>query len=204
MSSSASPPPSPRTRGDVERRKLVAEIDELDRAIAEAIGKTPTPALDPVVARLSRASDYQRLWLAASGLLALLGGRRGRWAAVRCLATAGLTSLLVDLMAKTGFPSRARPQQTSGEHPMRVRRPTSSSFPSGHTASAFAFATAVSHEYPLLTMPAAALAVAVAYTRLHTGVHYLSDVLVGALAGIGIGSLVSVLADRVGVSGARN
>jgi membrane-associated phospholipid phosphatase len=176
-------------------RPLLADIDRLDQAIADAISRTPTPGLDPLVARLSRASDYQRLWLVGSAAFALLGGRRGRRAAVRCLAAAGITSLSVNLVAKTQFP-RSRPRNAPEEHTMRVRRPRSSSFPSGHTASAFAFAVALSYEYPLLTVPATALATAVAYTRIHTGVHYLSDVLAGALIGTGIGSLSSILAER--------
>jgi membrane-associated phospholipid phosphatase len=191
---SETPNNSPRVPGDGSLRRLVADFDRLDETIHDAISRTSTPALDPLVAGLSRASDYQRLWLLGSAATALLGGRRGRRVAVRCLATAGLTSLSVDLLAKIAFP-RARPRQTPDEHPMHVRRPTSSSFPSGHSASAFAFAATLSHEYPVLTMPATALATAVAYTRLHTGVHYPSDVIVGALLGTAIGSLVSVLTD---------
>jgi len=182
-------------RGGVVPGRILADIDRLDQAIANTIGRTPTPALDPIVAGLSRASDYQRLWLLGSVAVAVLGGRRGRRAAVRCLATAGATSLLIDLVAKTRFP-RSRPPQTPDEHSMHVRRPRSSSFPSGHTASAFAFAATLSHEYPVLTTPATALATAVAYTRIHTGVHYPSDVIAGALAGTGIGSLISTLAEH--------
>lgn len=197
----ASPSQGAQGRGGLGR--LGAEIEELDQAIAEAIRRTPTPTLDPLIARLSRASDYQRLWLLGSAAVAALGGRQGRRAAVRCLVTAGVTSLSVDLLAKTQFP-RSRPRQAPEEHPMRVRRPRSSSFPSGHTAAAFAFATALSREYPLFTMPAMALAAAVAYTRIHTGVHYPSDVVAGALAGVGIGSLVSLYADRWAITAPRD
>ena len=50
--------------------------------------------------------------------------------------------------------------------------PRSTSFPSGHSASAFAFATAVGDELPLAWLPLHALAAAVTYSRVHTGVHY--------------------------------
>ena len=61
--------------------------------------------------------------------------------------------------------------------------PCSTSFP-GHSASAFAFATVVGDELPL-ARAAATMAAAVTYSRVHTGVHYPSDVLVGSLKGTG-------------------
>ena len=56
--------------------------------------------------------------------------------------------------------------------------PRSTSFPSGHSASAFAFATVVGHHLPVLGVPTRFLAGAVAYSRVHTGVHYPADVIV--------------------------
>lgn len=64
--------------------------------------------------------------------------------------------------------------------------PTSSSFPSGHAASAAAFATAVAMEAPLAGAVVAPIAATVAYSRMHTGVHWTSDVVAGALLGSGV------------------
>jgi membrane-associated phospholipid phosphatase len=63
----------------------------------------------------------------------------------------------------------------------------SPSFPSGHTSSAFGFATAISLAYPkwYIVAPSMAWATAVGYSRLHLGVHYPSDVLGGAILGAG-------------------
>ena len=145
-------------------RRLRAEVDALDRAVVDAVLGTPTPTLDPIIRRLSRASDYKGLWLATSAVVAVFDGRRGRQAAVRCLATVGVTSVAADQVAKLAFP-RQRPDAASVPQDRVARRPTSSSFPSGHTASAFAFATAFGREYPLLGLPINALAAAVGYTR---------------------------------------
>ena len=75
--------------------------------------------------------------------------------------------------------------------------PESSSFPSGHSASGFAFASAVSVEYPLLALPLRGLAVAVAYSRLSTpGVHYPGDAYGRARAGAAAGQSVARALDR--------
>jgi undecaprenyl-diphosphatase len=75
--------------------------------------------------------------------------------------------------------------------------PRSSSFPSGHAASAFAFAYAVGRHLPVLAVPIRLLAAAVAYSRVHTGVHYPGDVVVGSVIGAGTGAMVAAVCDRL-------
>ena len=74
--------------------------------------------------------------------------------------------------------------------------PGSTSFPSGHAASAFAFATAISRDNPWLAVAIQFLAGGVAYSRVHTGVHYPGDAVAGALIGAGTGQAVSSIFDR--------
>ena len=62
--------------------------------------------------------------------------------------------------------------------------PLSRSFPSGHTAAAFAFATGTGHILPWAGPPLIVLASAVGYSRVHTGVHFPIDVIAGALCGV--------------------
>jgi membrane-associated phospholipid phosphatase len=63
----------------------------------------------------------------------------------------------------------------------------SPTFPSGHSTDAFAFATAVCIAYPkwYIIVPVYAWAIAVGYSRMDLGVHYPSDVLMGAIIGAG-------------------
>ena len=64
---------------------------------------------------------------------------------------------------------------------------TNGSFPSGHTTAAFATATSFTLAYPkwYVAVPAYTWASMVAYSRLHLGVHYPSDILGGAIIGAG-------------------
>ena len=64
-------------------------------------------------------------------------------------------------------------------------------FPSGHAASAFAFAYAVARDQPRLAVPIWLLAGAVAHSRVLTGVHYPSDVVLGFVFGAGTAARVS-------------
>jgi undecaprenyl-diphosphatase len=75
--------------------------------------------------------------------------------------------------------------------------PTSTSFPSGHAASGFAFAAAIGRDQPWLGVALRFLAATVAYSRVHTGVHYPGDIVVGSLIGEGTGQVVAGLIDRL-------
>jgi undecaprenyl-diphosphatase len=174
------------------RRSAVAavlhELSEVDRAIYRAIAATPTPTLDEPLRRLSDLANHSKLWLGAAGVLFVLGGRTGRRAAVTGLVAVGVNSALVNVPMKFAS-GRARPdRETAGVPAERwVPMPTSSSFPSGHSASAFAFAEGVAGSMPVLAVPLRGLAAIVAYSRVHTGVHYPGDVVIGSLVGATIG-----------------
>ena len=74
--------------------------------------------------------------------------------------------------------------------------PGSTSFPSGHSASAFAFATGVGSVLPREAVPIRALAAAVAYSRVHTGVHYPADAIAGAFLGTTVAQATARALDR--------
>ena len=114
----------------------------------------------------------------------------------------GVTSALVNLAVKSAW-SRQRPDRAGTGVPVRrnVRMPSSTSFPSGHAASGFAFAAAIGRDQPWLGLALRFLAAAVAYSRVHTGVHYPGDAVIGALIGESTGQAVAGLMDRLPPAG---
>lgn len=136
---------------------------------------------------VTRASDGAGLWLAVAALMAVTGGRRGRTAAVQGLLALAATSALVNGPLKLVV-RRRRPGRWATLGLRRAGKPPrTSSFPSGHTASAFAFATAAGLEAPAMAPPLAATAGLVGWSRLHGGQHFPSDVVAGAVLGTAAG-----------------
>jgi membrane-associated phospholipid phosphatase len=72
-----------------------------------------------------------------------------------------------------------------------IGKETGYSMPSVHTTFAFSTATSLSLQFPkwYVIVPSYLWATLVGYSRMHLGVHYLSDVIVGALIGAGVGIL---------------
>lgn len=171
----------------------------VDQAVFDAVADTPTPNLDRFLVGLSHAADNSRLWLVTASILAAVGGPRGRRAAGVGVAAIALASAVANLGLKP-LTSRARPVR-SRRHEVapsrRVRRTVTTSFPSGHTASAFAFASAVGEVAPRAWAPLHLTAALVGYSRVHTGVHYPSDVAAGALLGTLCGWTTRRAADRL-------
>ena len=167
-----------------EMPQWLRDAERIDAAVYAAIAATPTPSLDKGARRLSTAADYARLWLASAALLAVIRGSRGRRAAKWGLASVAATSTVVNVAVKP-LARRRRPDRDLSRVPIdrHIPMPVSRSFPSGHTASAFAFATGVGHVLPSEAVALRALAAAVGYTRVHTGVHFPADVLLGGLIG---------------------
>lgn len=174
---------------------MLRELAAVDQAVYTAVAVTPTPSLDEPLRRLSNAANNSVLWLAIATALGAAGGPAGRRAAVRGMVAIGVTSPLVNLAAKRTW-SRRRPER-AGVPERNVRMPTSASFPSGHAASGFAFAAAVAWNEPLLGTALRFLAATVAYSRVHTGVHYPGDVVVGSLMGAGTGQALARPVDRL-------
>jgi undecaprenyl-diphosphatase len=178
-----------------ELRAWLSDARRLDLAVYDAITRTPTPSLDRGMSKLTQAADYSRLWLGCAAILAATRGPRGRRAAVTGLASIGVASAVANLVLKP-LGRRGRPDATEVPDARRAPMPASRSFPSGHSASAFAFATGVGSVLPRDAIPIRVLATVVAYSRVHTGVHYPGDALAGAFLGTTLAQITAGVVGR--------
>jgi undecaprenyl-diphosphatase len=166
---------SPRTR----RR-----IDDFDRAVDAAVATLRgKPVADRVFYGASALGDHSLIWL-------ILGAARGArsehdWhAALRVGTVLAAESALVNVGIKSLF-RRSRPIH-EGPRPLRLRRPRTSSFPSGHATSAFCAAVLLSEDDPLAPIYYGAAAI-VAASRVYVKIHHASDVVAGIPIGLAIG-----------------
>lgn len=163
-------------------------LQHLDRRLMRRSFRARSPGLDRSLVAITRAASYSRLWLLIAGALAFFGGARGRRAAGRGLIAIAIAAVVANGPVKL-LVRRRRPFSRS--RPTLIRMPRSTSFPSGHSAAAFAFATGACTESPVLAPVLFPLAGAVAYSRVHVGVHYPSDVAAGVGIGVGSGLLAA-------------
>jgi undecaprenyl-diphosphatase len=126
-------------------------------------------------------------WVAGGVALAILGGPKGRRAGIASATASLVATYVVQQHVKPRF-RRVRPFVNREARVVGIR-PPDHSFPSGHTASSFAAATALAFFYPRAAPVAYTVATGVGLSRVHLGVHFPSDAAVGAAIGIGIGTL---------------
>src|SRR5262245_26037680 len=166
-------------------RSQLSNLGEADHIVSQWIGRCPPNPLDVIMRELSEAANHSLLWFVITGGLAARKGATRR-AALRGVLSIALTSFTANAVLKPLLPRRRPPVQELNGRLKFPAAPTSSSFPSGHAASAAAFATAVTLECPKAGLALAPLATSVAYSRIHVGVHWTSDVMVGAAVGSAI------------------
>jgi undecaprenyl-diphosphatase len=158
----------------------------IDRRLFTLINDLPhTATSDRYVSVLSDLGEGLG-WVAGGAVLAMLGGPKGRRAGLATALASLAATFIVQQRVKPLF-RRVRPFVNREARVVGIR-PPDHSFPSGHTASSFAAATALAFFYPRVAPLAYTLATGVAVSRVHLGVHFPSDTAVGAAIGIGIGT----------------
>jgi undecaprenyl-diphosphatase len=161
---------------------VVASVDRAgEDALDHLRGK---PVFDRFFYGLSESANFSLIWHGLAGAVALVAPD-GRRRAARLGAVLAVESLLVNQGVKRLF-GRKRPA-FEGEHPYRLRRPLTTSFPSGHSSAAFCAALLLSDGHRRQAPVWYAVAALVASSRVYVRAHHTSDVLAGAALGTGIG-----------------
>jgi undecaprenyl-diphosphatase len=168
---------------------LATRIQDFDRSVDRWFDQLRGNAIaDRVLYGASAVGDFSLVWHIA-GVGRALGGKRQERESVRLAVALGVESALINGVVKSWF-RRSRPDHQP--HQLRkLRRPKTSSFPSGHATSAFMAATLLgSGRRPATKAAWYGVATLVAASRVHVKIHHASDIVAGAAIGVGMGAAV--------------
>ncbi len=126
------------------------------------------------------------------GVLVLAFGDAGRVQALGAAGIAAVLSILLFQLLKR-WAGRRRPCHLEPHCWATLLPPDQFSFPSGHTMTAFAVSIALSQFYPSLVFPLMFFAISIAISRILLGMHFLSDVVAGAILGAGLGYVATLI-----------
>jgi membrane-associated phospholipid phosphatase len=180
--------------------KRLGPLQAVDTFVFVQINQLPHWKIsDRFLTRLSWVMTSGTGWLLFLLLATLVDRKRG-WKATRAVAPAlWLATATVEHPIKKWF-RRRRPFLSLIEAIIVGRKPGSYSFPSGHSAAAFAGALLLAREYPARARGFFGLASLVAFSRIYLGVHYPGDVLSGSLLGMVLAKIYSRLFRKVGLA----
>jgi membrane-associated phospholipid phosphatase len=166
----------------------------MDFAIARFINQLGRGVIDPFTELVCEVPLLVVLWLALIGAAVRFDRENGRRVAGAVLLAVALHFLVSEALLKhlvlSEFPMRVRPYLA---HPDAIDpvgyRFTDSSFPSSHAASTAAIVMVFGRGYPRFAVVGVAFVITMCLARVHNGMHYPTDVLVGSLLGVGYGML---------------
>jgi undecaprenyl-diphosphatase len=155
-----------------------------DHRLMRKVNKWPAPRWIRLWAIAATRAGDGWLWYLI-GLAILIMGGENRLAAIASAGSAALVGIGVFKSLKK-LSGRRRPCELEPHCWAKLLPPDQFSFPSGHTITAFAVSVSLSEFYPALLPALLFCALSVAVSRILLGMHFLSDVVVGAILGTGL------------------
>lgn len=174
---------------------MFGRIQNLDDRVLDNIGRIHRPALNRIMITASRAGNLGIIWwMICTPFLIRPAWRMTGLNFVFALALAHLAGeIIIKHIVK-----RVRPCHSLGDEEQLIDRPRFYSFPSGHTTSSFAMVGVALLRCKLITfLPILMLATLIGFSRMYLRVHYLTDVVFGALLGFTCGVLSVGLFDAI-------
>lgn len=174
--------------------ELLMKIEGVDFAVLDFLQTNiKNPFLDAVMPFITNLAAGGVIWIVLAIVLLCIKSERRTGIAVSAALFIGF--IVCNVLLKN-IVARTRPFDISTAIQLLITRPADFSFPSGHTTSSFAAASALlMRRNRYLGIPAIILAAVIAFSRLYLYVHYPSDVLAGVVAGV-LAAAVSCLLTR--------
>ncbi len=162
---------------------------QFEFAMLDAIQKLSNPILDSFMVFITHLGDKGYIWIATAVIM--LCFKKTRRCGIMLGAVLILGTLVGNITLKNLF-ARPRPfiQNSDMANALLIKAPGGYSFPSGHTLSSIECATVIFLNHKKLGIGAIILAVLIAFSRNYLYVHFVTDVIAGAILGIALGYLV--------------
>ena len=168
-------------------------VAQIDYNILEYIRQHISgPVMDRIMTIITHLGDYGLLWICLAFILMAVPRTRKSGFAVVAAMIAGL--VICNLLMKNII-ARPRPFEAYGL-PIIIDRPMGYSFPSGHSSNSFIAATVIAMKYRKYAAAVYTTAALIALSRIYLCVHYPSDVIAGAVIGMGIGYVTVKLFEK--------
>ena len=163
-------------------------IKKIDEKVLNGVSNIQRPIFSKVLIPVTKVGSLGLIWLLIA--VPMLFSESLRYTGIKVILVVVLAGFLGEGLIKH-LAKRKRPSKYIEESDMLIKKPITYSFPSGHTSSSVASAIVISRSCPGLSIPVAVLAFLVSFSRLYFKVHYLSDIVAGAILGIVLSYLVN-------------
>ena len=163
-------------------------IKKIDEKVLDSVSNIQRPIFSKVLIPVTKVGSLGFIWLLIA--VPMLFSESLRYTGIKVILVVILAGFLGEGLIKH-LAKRKRPSKYIEESDMLIKKPITYSFPSGHTSSSVASAIVISRSCPGLSIPVTVLAFLVSFSRLYFKVHYLSDIVAGAILGIVLSYLVN-------------
>lgn len=161
-------------------------IKSLDNRIIDSISKLYKPSLNKIMVNASRAGNFGTIWWIIC--IPFLATPKWRSTGFNFLFGLAIAHIMGEIILKH-IVKRDRPCHRFDNEDLMIGKPKFYSFPSGHTTASFAFVGVSLMRCSLYVfLPILLLAGLIGFSRVYLRVHYLTDVLAGALLGFVCGT----------------
>ena len=165
----------------------------MEIAFLESFSSLHCKFLDVIMLFFTYIGEVGVIWIVLAVILLFFSKTRkcGIYLAIALILDALLVNLLIKNIVKRERPFEYSEKLKDYILYLKYKLPKDYSFPSGHTAVSFCASTVLTYFYKKKAIPAIIVTIIIALSRLYIGVHYPTDVLLGAIIGvvIGVGSI---------------